>query len=173
MESQKFTHLQMGALVALRVLIGWHFLYEGIAKLLKPNWSAAGFLMQSKGAFAGLFHWIADTPGVLSVVNTLNIWGLIAIGLGLMLGVFTRTASIAGMGLILLYYLCNPLMVGFFYSIPMEGSYLIVNKNLVEMAALFVITVTNSGRYAGIDRILHALVLSRRSARAVPADTAG
>jgi len=173
MESQKFTHLQMGALVVLRVLIGWHFLYEGIAKLLKPNWSAAGFLMQSKGAFAGLFHWIADTPGVLSVVNTLNIWGLIAIGLGLILGVFTRTASIAGMGLILLYYLCNPLMVGFFYSIPMEGSYLIVNKNLVEMAALFVITVTNSGRYAGIDRILHALVLSRRSARAVPADTAG
>lgn len=173
MESQKFTHLQMGALVLLRVLIGWHFLYEGIDKFLQPNWSAVGFLMQSKGAFAGIFHWIADTPAVLSMVNTLNIWGLIAIGLGLILGVFTRTASIAGIVLILLYYVCNPLMVGFFYSIPMEGSYLVVNKNLVEMAALLVITVTNSGKYMGIDRILHALFLARKTRKTLSMETTG
>ena len=68
------------------------------------------------------------------------------IGLGLILGCFTRVASAAGMLVILLFYLCNPLLVGYFYSIPMEGSYLVVNKNLVEMAALFVVLVTNSGR---------------------------
>jgi hypothetical protein len=37
----------------------------------------------------------------------------------------------------------------------MEGSYLVISKNLVEMAALFVILVTNSGRHMGLDRILH------------------
>ena len=37
----------------------------------------------------------------------------------------------------------------------MEGSYLIVNKNLVELGGLLVILVTGSGRAAGLDRIIH------------------
>jgi thiosulfate dehydrogenase [quinone] large subunit len=158
MEEKKFNNVQMIAIVFMRVIIGWHFLYEGVAKMLKPNWSAVGYLMQARGIFEGVFKWMADTPSVLSVVNAMNIWGLIAVGLGLILGCFTRLASLAGMLLILLYYVCNPLFVGFFYSIPMEGNYLIINKNLVELAALVVIAVTLSGRYAGIDRILHKLM---------------
>lgn len=158
MEKQEFNRFQMIALTILRVLIGWHFLYEGIAKLAKGTWSASGYLMQSKGIFSGIFSWIANTPGVLNVVDQLNIWGLIAIGLGLILGCLTRIASLAGMLLIFLYYLANPPFVGYFYSIPMEGNYMIVNKNLVEMAALLVIAVTNSGRYAGLDRVLSKLI---------------
>ena len=157
MEERKFNTLQMIALVVLRVMIGWHFLYEGVAKLMKGNWSAAGFLLQSKWLFAGIFKWMANTPDVLSAINLMNIWGLIAIGLGLMLGCFTTIASLAGMALILLYYVCNPPFVGLFYSIPMEGHYMIVNKNVVEMAALFVIAVTGTGRFAGLDRILHKM----------------
>jgi len=144
----------MMALVILRVVIGWHFLYEGVAKLLKPGWSAAGYLLQSRGLFAGLFRWMAESPDVLAVVNSLNMWGLACIGLGLILGCLTRFAAAAGMFVICVYYVCNPLLVGYFYSIPMEGNYLIVNKNLVEMAALLVILVTHSGRYMGLDRIL-------------------
>jgi thiosulfate dehydrogenase (quinone) large subunit len=158
MDGQKYYHLQMLTLVFLRVMIGWHFLYEGVGKFLKPHWSAAGYLMQSRGLFAPVFHWIADTPSILVVVNQMNIWGLMAIGLGLILGCFTRLASAAGIFLILLYYACNPLLVGYFYSIPLEGNYLIVNKNLVEMAALVVIAVTFSSRYAGIDRVLHGVL---------------
>jgi thiosulfate dehydrogenase (quinone) large subunit len=157
MQERKFNNLQMAALVVLRVMIGWHFLYEGVAKLMKGNWSAAGFLLQSKWLFAGIFKWMANTPEVLSAVNLMNIWGLIAIGLGLILGCFTTIASLAGIALILLYYVCNPPLVGLFYSIPMEGHYMIVNKNVVEMAALFVIAVTGTGRYAGLDRILRKI----------------
>ncbi|MCJ7812756.1 DoxX family protein [bacterium] len=157
MEEGKFNRVQMIALVLMRILIGWHFLYEGIGKLMKPNWSAAGYLMQSKGIFSGIFHWMADTPSILSIVNQMNIWGLIAVGLGLIIGCFTRIAAIAGMGLILLYYVCNPLFVGYYYSIPLEGNYLIVNKNLVELGALLVIAVTHTGWYLGIDRIIHKL----------------
>jgi thiosulfate dehydrogenase [quinone] large subunit len=73
------------------------------------------------------------------------------------LGCFTRLASAAGILVLLLYYLCNPPFVGYFYSIPTEGSYLIVNKNLVELAGLAVILVTGSGRVAGLDRIIHGL----------------
>ena len=60
--------------------------------------------------------------------------------------------------MILLFYLCNPPFVGYFYSIPTEGSYLVVNKNLVEAAALAVVLVTGSGRAAGLDRIIHGLL---------------
>jgi len=163
MEIAKYTQLQMAALALLRVAIGWHFLYEGIAKLLKPQWSAFSFLQQARGPLAGLFHWMAGNADVLGCVNLLNIWGLILIGTGLIVGCLTRTASTAGILLILLYYFCNPPFVGYFYSIPSEGSYLIVNKNLVEAAALLVALTTASGRFYGIDQIFHKLQAARRA----------
>lgn len=157
MNSEKQQTLQVAALTVLRILIGWHFLYEGLAKMMKPDWSAAGFLIESKWIFAPVFQWMADNPKVLDVVDFLNIWGLTAIGLALILGIFTRSAGVAGMGLILLYYICNPPFVGLHYSLPMEGNYLIVNKNLVEMAALFVVAVMPGSRSVGLDRIIDKL----------------
>ena len=153
--------VQMATIVVLRVLIGWHFLYEGLSKLATPGWSAAGFLLQSRGPFAPLFRGMAADPSLLSAVNQLNMWGLTAIGLGLILGCFTRVASAAGLLVLLLFYLCNPPFVGYYYSIPAEGSYLVVNKNLIEAAALAVVFVTDSGRFAGLDRILHGLFRRR------------
>jgi thiosulfate dehydrogenase [quinone] large subunit len=152
----------MVAIVVMRVLIGWHFLYEGIAKLSNPNWSAAGYLKQARGPLADLFHWMAADPNVLEKVNLLNQWGLTLIGLGLIVGCLTRVASASGILVILLFYLCNPPFVGYFYSIPTEGSYLIVNKNLVEVAALAVVFTTGSGLVAGVDRIIHGLVARPR-----------
>ena len=88
-------------------------------------------------------------------------WGLTLVGACLILGLFTRLASLAGIGFILLFYLATPPFVGYFYSIPTEGSYLIVNKNLVEIAALAVIFATGSGLFAGLDRIVHGLIARR------------
>ena len=149
-----YSKWQLRSLVILRVLIGWHFLYEGVAKLMKPGWSAAGYLLESKWILAWLFKWMANNPTILSIVNFLNIWGLILVGLGLILGVFTRLASLGGMGLILLYYLCNPPMVGLYYSIPSEGNYLIINKNIVEMAALFALLFFPTGKILGLDYLI-------------------
>ena len=160
-EDGKLSRVQMIAIVALRVLVGWHFLYEGLSKLTSAGWSASGYLKQSRGPFSALFHWMAADPSLLSTVNQLNMWGLTAIGLGLILGCFTRIASAAGLLVILLFYLCNPPFVGYFYSIPTEGSYLVVNKNLVEAGALAVIFVTNSGLAAGLDRVIHRLLRGR------------
>ena len=145
---------QTVTIVVLRVLIGWHFLYEGLSKMMNPTWSAAGYLTQARGPLSGFFRWMAADPNVLANVNLTNKWGLTAIGLGLILGCFTRTAAASGILVILLFYLCNPPFVGYFYSIPTEGSYLIVNKNLVEVAALAVIFVTPSGQAAGLDAII-------------------
>jgi thiosulfate dehydrogenase [quinone] large subunit len=89
-------------------------------------------------------------------------WGLSIVGLLLILGLFTRLASIGAAGFLVLFYLANPPFVGYFYSLPAEGSYLIVNKNLVEFCATVVILVTGSGRFAGLDRILHGLFARRQ-----------
>ena len=149
------------AIVVMRVLIGWHFLYEGLTKLTSPAWSAAGYMKQARGPFAEIFRWIASNPNLLENANTITMWGLTIVGVLLILGLFTRLASLGGIGFILLFYLCNPPFVGYFYSIPTEGSYLIVNKNLVEVCALIVILVTGSGRFAGLDRIVHLLFTRR------------
>ena len=154
MIESKYSKWQLTSLVILRVLIGWHFLYEGLAKLMKPGWSAAGYLLESKWIFAGIFKWMAGNPTILSIVNVLNIWGLILVGLGLILGIFSRLSSIGGMGLILLYYVCNPPMIGLYYSIPSEGNYLIVNKNIVELAALFALLFFPTGKILGFDYLI-------------------
>ena len=158
MEDGKLARGPMIAITVLRVLIGWHFLYEGIAKLSSPSWSAAGYLKQARGPFADLFKSLAANPDLLAYADRITMWGLTAVGLLLILGLFTRLASLGAIGFIVMFYLCNPPFVGYFYSIPTEGSYLIVNKNLVELGALVVVLVTGSGRFAGLDRIVHRLV---------------
>ena len=40
-----YSRFQLTSLVALRMLIGWHLLYEGIAKILNPYWTSAGYLL--------------------------------------------------------------------------------------------------------------------------------
>jgi len=157
MEDGKLARGPMIAITVLRVLIGWHFLYEGIAKLSSPSWSAAGYLKQARGPFADLFKSLAAKPDLLANADLITMWGLTPVGLLLILGLFTRLASLGAIGFIVLFYLCNPPFVGYFYSIPTEGSYLIVNKNLVELGALVVVLVTGSGRFAGLDRIVSRL----------------
>ena len=126
----------MITITLMRVVIGWHFLYEGIAKLTAPSWSAAGYLKQARGPFASLFKQLASEPDRLANIDVITMWGLTLVGLLLVLGLFTRLASVVGIGFILLFYFATPPFVGYFYALPTEGSYLIVNKNLVELCAL-------------------------------------
>ena len=157
MAAQTISRSAMISITVLRVVVGWHFLYEGIAKLTSPAWTAAGYLKQARGPFADLFKSLANQPNLLANADLITMWGLTLVGLLLILGLFTRFASLGAIGFIVLFYLCNPPFVGYFYSIPTEGSYLIVNKNLVELSALVVILLTGSGRFAGLDRLVHAV----------------
>ncbi len=152
--SSVFTHGQATWLVLLRVAIGWHFLYEGLVKLFNPSWSPFGYLMDSRGFFAPLFHGIATNPGILAVVDVMNQWGLVLIGTGLILGLFARPAAWAGMLLLSFYYLSHPPMIGLNYALPSEGSYFIVDKVLIEFLALGFLSLFPAGRLAGLDRIL-------------------
>ncbi|MCD4771881.1 MAG: DoxX family membrane protein [Bacteroidales bacterium] len=149
-----YSKSQLIMLVILRVIIGWLFLYEGIVKLINPAWSSFGYLMDSQGFMSGFYKSIAANQGVLDIVDIMNIWGLIAIGLGLILGCFAKIAKIAGIVLLVMYYLSHPPFFGLEYNLPTEGNYLLVNKILVELFTLAVLLVFPTSKIIGFDRLI-------------------
>ncbi len=144
-------------LVALRVAIGWHFLYEGLYKMFKTGWTAKHYLNDADGWFAESFIDMADNPTLLNFVDTLNIWGLTFVGLGLIVGCFTRYASIGGIVLLLLFYVSHIPFIGADYIIPAEGNYLWLDKNIIEICALMVIIALPTSHIIGIDRYINTL----------------
>lgn len=136
MNSTNLTKLQGYALVLLRILIGWHFLYEGVIKAYNPSWTSRGYLL-SASILKPFFNWLAG-DSLISIIDNLNIIGLIAVGMSLLMGIKIRWGCIGGILLLMLYYFAHPPFPNLPQG-PSEGSYWIVNKNLIEMAALFVI----------------------------------
>jgi thiosulfate dehydrogenase [quinone] large subunit len=149
------TSFQTAALVFLRILIGWHFFYEGLAKILNPYWTSAGYLAESQWWFKGIFVALASNQSALAVIDILTSWGLVLIGLGLMLGLLTRTATVGAIVLLFLFYIAAPPFAGIQYAMPTEGSYLVVNKILIELAAAFVLLAFPTGRSFGLDGLIH------------------
>lgn len=152
--TKNYTNLQAILLVTLRILVGWYFLYEGIVKIANPDWSSYGYLMDSQGAFAGIFHSMAAKVDVVAIVDWLNKWGLVMIGLGLMLGFLTQFALFFGMLLLIMYYCSHPALASVTYIMPQEGSYLWVNKTLLEIFMFAVLIVFPTGHIVGIDRFI-------------------
>lgn len=150
---------QQVALVVLRTLIGWHFAYEGFVKLFWPAWSrdgvplarfsSVGYLRSATGPLAEAFRGLADWNG-LPWLDHLVAWGLLLAGLGLMLGLFTQLACAGALALLALFYV-SWLPTRGVYEPGAEGNYLLVNKNLIEAAAVAVVLVFRTGRIAGLD----------------------
>lgn len=153
--SIKSNQYQFYGLVVLRFLIGWHFLYEGISKLLNPYWSSAAYLLDSKWIFSGLAKTIVSNPTLLTISDYVNMWGLTLVGISLMFGLFSKYGSLVGMGFVLMYYFFAPPLVGLEYGKPNEGSYIVVNKNLIEACALWVLYSFPTSQYLGMDRFLN------------------
>ncbi len=130
-------------------------LYEGMVKFSDREWTSYGYLMDSNGLFSGIFHALASSQQIIQIIDLINIWGLILIGMGLMLGLFTRFALISGIALLSLYYLSHPPLVNYEYILPREGNYLIVDKNLIEIFAMVVLLVFPTSHIIGFDRLLN------------------
>lgn len=155
--SEHYTGIQLFSLTLLRILIGWHFLYEGLIKLFSsPAWTAKFYLQGSIGPFSGAFKALATNPKLLSVIDLMNVWGLILIGLSLFIGLFSKVFKIFGIVLLFLYYFAYPPFMGYITNAPVEGSYWIVNKNLIEIASLFVLYLFPTSHISGIDRFLNS-----------------
>ena len=91
---------------------------------------------------------------LMTTINFLNDCALLLIGLGLTLGCLYRLSSVGGMILLAMYTLSHPSFVGASYMMPFEGSYLWIDKNLVEFAALGLMCVFPTSQIIGFDRVL-------------------
>jgi thiosulfate dehydrogenase (quinone) large subunit len=154
MSTMHFSRLQQTMLVVLRTLVGWHVLYEGYTKLLYPAWgqngapvepwSSSAYLKAATGPLATIFHWIGSVDLLVAVALT-------AAGVSLMLGYFTQTGCAVALALLTMFYLA---------AIPTgrldaraEGTYLLVNKTLIEACAVAVLFACRTGSIAGFDRL--------------------
>jgi thiosulfate dehydrogenase [quinone] large subunit len=165
---------QQIGLIALRTLVGWHFLYEGYYKAIMPAWSrdgsplarwtSAGYLRASTGPFTGLFHRLSDAAW-LDKVDLLIVAGLVLVGLSLLLGLFTQ-AGCAGALLLLALFYFSAIPLSGVSQVGAEGAYLVVNKNLIEAAAVLVLWSFRTGRLAGLD------LLRTGSVAALPTEAA-
>jgi thiosulfate dehydrogenase [quinone] large subunit len=150
---------QQVTLVVLRTLVGWHFLYEGFVKLWAPAWSRAGlplapfssaaYLKGASGPLAGLFQGLAVSPA-LPFIDRAVVIMLVLVGLSLLLGLFCRVGAFGALALLILFYLPAIPTAGV-HQPGTEGAYLIVNKNLIEAAAVAVILIFRTERIAGLD----------------------
>ncbi len=141
------------SLVLLRMAVGWHFLYEGLVKAVNPTWSAKTYLLDSGGFLKSVFIAMAQHENMLRLVNQLNIIGLILIGLALVVGLYSVFASRAGIFLLLLYYLSHPAWPGIASLFPSDGNYFIVNKTIVEIIALVVLSAYPTDHFIGLARL--------------------
>jgi thiosulfate dehydrogenase [quinone] large subunit len=151
MNAEGLKTYQTNSLIIMRILIGWHFLYEGVLKVYNPHWTAKGYLLSADGFMKSFFVGIAG-ESMIGIVDFLNIAALLIVGIGLILGYSERLVSWIGITILLLYYLAHPAFPGL-EQVNVEGNYWIVNKNLIEAAALYVLAVFPTGNLFGIGRL--------------------
>jgi uncharacterized membrane protein YphA (DoxX/SURF4 family) len=142
------------SILLLRLALGLNFFYLGWSALFdRPL--VTDLQARSMGP---LYRWLAmanplaaspigTSPfGTVSVSSTIIAWLFLIIGACLILGFLTRSASIAGIVLILLNYLPA---VGFAHFSFAE----LVSDDLVIFAALLVLFFGRAGKYLGLDSL--------------------
>ena len=117
-------------------------------------WSVLKEDQQARGPISGgwnPFQWTR-----MEQVNFAVTYGLSAIGLCLMLGLCTRLAALGGGAFMFFVVLTQPSWPSIYPPAPpVVGHALLVNKDFVEMIALFLLATTAAGRWGGLDFFLY------------------
>lgn len=141
------------AVVSLRLVTGWILFYSGITKVLDPEWTASGYLMHAipKGnPFMGIWPMLAGMP----LVDILFQWGLTLVGLGLILGGFTRWNAFRGSVMMLLIWTS---------SLPLEHG-ILIDEHIVYITVLVGLSALHAGNIVGLDSILKSTRLVKNNA---------
>lgn len=152
--------LKNTVITIVRAAIGWHFLYEGFSKLFMESWSAQSYLANATGFLSGFYHWLASGESLVKVVDFMNVYGLILIGLALFVGIFIRLASVGGILLLALYYFAYPPFGTSLFG-SMEGHFYIVNRNFIEAFLLLWFVLSSHTGY-GIALLLRSRKMEER-----------
>lgn len=160
-------------LVVLRVVLGFGFLFAGLEKVLELGgtgpFSAAGFLARATAGSvpnmvghvaATMVHnptrqlWVdlaANTTAV-GIINFLVVFGEVAIGAALILGVATRLSGVLGALMMFLFWIANWSFANGF-----------INEQFVYGLLAAVVAYGSAGRTFGLDAILEKTEFVRRT----------
>ena len=161
------------ALAALRVVLGFGFLWAGLSKFLMIGASApftsGGFLkFGTVGTWPGVAEaaegappvivnpthdlWVAlaGNAAALSVVDTLVVFGQIAIGVALILGFATRFSGLMG-----------ALMMTFLTIAAWDFGHGLVNQTSLYAVVALVLAATHAGKAYGLDGLLDRITVLR------------
>ena len=138
-------------LAVLRVYVGYTWLVAGWGKIVGGNFDASGFLQGAAAKATGehplvqgwwaVFLKNVAIPNV-DVFNTLIPYGEFLVGIGLLIGCFTKTAVFFGM------------MMNFSYMFSGTTS---TNPQLALLSVFILVSAMNAGRYGADGMIMPIL----------------
>ena len=137
----------------LRLVMGWIFLWAfvdkvfglGFATTVDKSWlvgasPTSGFLQFGvHGPFASFFQNLAGVP----LVDWLFMFGLLFIGISLMLGIFVKLGGFSGVAMLVLMYLAIGLS-------PANNPF--IDEHIVYILVMIILVLTNSGQYLGFGK---------------------
>jgi uncharacterized membrane protein YphA (DoxX/SURF4 family) len=94
----------------------------------------------------------------LEQANFMTKWGLAICGGLMVVGLFSQLASLGGAVLLAMFYFSLPPWPGLPPVPGTEGSYLVVNKNLIEMIACLALASMPTGAWGGLDALVRGLI---------------
>ena len=142
----KASSLSAWFVLALRLMIGYAFLYSGVDKILAGGFDAQGYLVGAvpQGSpLVGLFASMGQTPWFVEFVNVAVPWGEVLIGLALLVGFMTRLAAFWGAFMMLLFYFGN-----------WEVEHGLINGDFAYLLVFLAVAAFGAGRILGLDAIV-------------------
>ncbi len=166
-----FSNAQQRAVAILRIAVGTIFFSAGFDKafLSAKPFTAAGFLKfgtAGSPAFAapvdGVIYnpthafWVdlAGNASLMSVINALVVFGELAIGVALILGIATRFAAAMGTLMMVLF---------FFAAWNLENG--IVNEHIAYAVTTAAVGILGAGRFWGLDSVIEKAKVVRTAPR--------
>jgi uncharacterized membrane protein YphA (DoxX/SURF4 family) len=96
-------------------------------------------------------------------LDKITMWFLVIVGSFLMAGLFTRLSCFLGAGFLVMTYLAHPPFP--WYPLPpaTEGNPVFINKNVIECLALLSLMCMPTGRWMGIDALVHRCLFGKET----------
>lgn len=135
-------------IVFLRLLAGWWFLHAGWNKYATPGEFSAGWFLERTGTVVSPILTAFAGGGTEAFVNSIVPVGELLIGLGLILGLLTRLASVFGAFMMFFFYFGNEAWRRGF-----------VNGDLLGLVLFLTIVVFGAGRVWGVDQYIERTAL--------------
>jgi thiosulfate dehydrogenase [quinone] large subunit len=143
--------------VVLRLLLGWYMFCDAYNMFLGGGLQAQGFLLHAK-TFPAFYAWFGSSANSVWI-NPVNMYGILAIGVALLLGVYVRPAAWAAAFLMIMYYFPH-------YAFPyvdLNGHIIgyIVDEHIVFAAAFILIAFWPAVYSWGLSRSLRKTFFAR------------